>query len=776
MITPLRLRALPGCLLGLLAGGQVAAASLDEVVVTAELREAPAQKTALAITALSSDELRARGVSSSTDLDAVVPNVKLALSGSGAMNITIRGIGSTNDTEVGDPAVSFNLDGIYLARSRSAVQQLYDLERVEVLRGPQGTLYGRNAIAGSINIVSAKPSQHLEAAAQLEVGDYNQRRSAGMINLPVNEVLSLRAAFQISQHDGYYRNTPPAVNSPATADYDDDDTTAARLHLLITPTEGLSLLLTGDYTHIGGVGFTPAPLGAGRGADPYQFAVSSSGRDDSKNYGLTSTLDWQLGSVALTYIASVRRDDAHTVYGIVDAPANTIAPPCVAALGEPGSASGCNHYRYFSREHSSSHELRLSGADESLQWVAGLYAFSERNDAYLGIFPQATLAYIQPEVSADSKAAFAQLTYSLPAATRLTAGLRYTSDGKSRYGGTYLFGQESGEQYLCAFGGGLNAAAFTAQGVPAFLVNPATAGCLLNPNAADFRWHRSDWKLGLERDVSAHSLLYVSAGTGYKAGGFGDGAPPNNNDYGPEKLFAIEVGSKNRFYDDRVQANLSVFHYHYRDFQVSGVGVVNGQPSTTTLNAQRAQLYGLESENIFLLDDSNQLTVDLAWLHARYTEFRLLGDAYHPLNATGNGCAVAGDVYPYCANYSGLTLARSPEWTASVGLRHRWALPGGARLELLARTHFETRQNVDYHDFAATEQGSWTRSDLRLDYQAASQRWTVSAYVRNLENRAVVQTGSPYSIAAAIQTAGKSYGTGALAPPRTAGLILAARF
>jgi iron complex outermembrane receptor protein len=692
------------------------------------------------------------------------------------MNITIRGIGSTNDTEVGDPAVSFNLDGIYLARSRSAVQMLYDLERVEVLRGPQGTLYGRNAIAGSINVVSAKPTQQLAASAALELGTYNQRRASGMLNLPVNDWLALRAAFQVNRHDGYYSNSRPAVDSPARADYDDDDTSAGRLHLLLTPTADLSLLLTADYTRIGGVGYTPAPLGTGRGADPWRFAVSSSGSDDTRNRGVAATLDWKLGANTLTYLGSVRRDDAHTLNGIVDAPANSIAPPCVAAGGEPGGTSGCNHYVYFSKQHSSSHELRLAGSAQALQWVAGLYTFSERNDAYLGIFPQATLAYIQPIVRADSDAAYAQLRYALDSTTRLTGGLRHTRDHKSRTGGTYLFGQQSGESYVCPFGGGLNAPAFTPLGLPAFLVNPATAGCLLNPNAADFRWQRTDWKLGLEHEAAPHSLLYASIGTGYKAGGFGDGAPPNNNDYGPERLLAIEIGARNRFNDERVQANLSAFHYAYRDFQVSGVGVVNGQPSTTTLNAQRAEVYGLESENIFLLATHDELTLDVAWLHARYSEFRLLGDVYHPLTAAGTACALPGDAYPYCADYSGMTLAKSPALTVSVALRHQWVLRSGGRLELQARTHFETHQNVDYHGFSATEQDAWTQSDLRLRFDAAHQRWNVTAYVRNIGNRAVVQTGSPYTIAAAIQTAGKSFGTGAYAPPRTAGVILAASF
>ncbi len=743
---------------------------LEEVRITAERREVSLQQAPLTVSALGADALALRGITDSLALNDAVPNLKLGFNGGGSLQVTIRGIGSTNDTEVGNPAVSFNVDGVYMARSRSAMQLFYDLDRVEVLRGPQGTLYGRNATAGSINLISRKPVDRLEGAVGMEFGNYSLLRTSAMLNVPLGAGFAIRGAMQTGQRDGYFRNTRVA-DPAACTDYADADNFAGRIHLSWQPGDDLSLLLSADTTRLRGAGDVEVPLGDAWRTNPFSFAVASDGRQHTDNNGVTGTLDWR-GSVArLTWIGAYREDESHRTTGMPDMPLTSTAPACVAANGV---SAGCNVYTFYSHQHSSSHELRLDGSAGRLDWLLGGYSFDEGNRVYLGVFPLG-LAFMQPEVREQSEALFGQVTWKFAERLRATAGMRYTHDRKSRVGGTYVFGQQTGETYGCPFGGGLNAPALGPGGIPAYVIDPATAGCLLNPNLADFSWNHSDWKLGAEYDLSAASLLYVNVATGYKAGGYGDGAPPNNNDYGPEDLLAWEIGSKNRLLDDRLQLNVSGFYYDYRDFQVSGIVLVNGQASQSTLNAQRAELYGLEAESVWRVGERGRINLDLNYLHARYREFRLLGDEYHPRDPAGTACALPADVYPWCADYSGQRLARAPRWSGTLGYQHRWPL-GQGNLLLYADTHYESAQNLNYHGYPATAQDAFTRSSLSLRYEAPDQRWSVQAWVRNIEGDAVLTSGNPSTRAIDIQGEGKTTGTGSYAPPRIFGLSLAARW
>jgi iron complex outermembrane receptor protein len=201
---------------------------------------------------VSGEEIAEQGVRNARDLNGLVPNVVINTNAT-ATEFTIRGITSTNNTEIGNPAVGFHLDGVYLARPQSAGLAFFDVERVEVLRGPQGTLWGRNVTAGAINVITNKPKDKLEGSVMLEVGNYDSRRSEFMINAPVNDVFSIRAALATEKRDGYLISQNPAVG--ATKNADDADTTAARIHALIEPNKNFSILLTADTMRARGVGY-----------------------------------------------------------------------------------------------------------------------------------------------------------------------------------------------------------------------------------------------------------------------------------------------------------------------------------------------------------------------------------------------------------------------------------------------------------------------------------------------------------------------------------------
>lgn len=705
---------------------------IEEVVVTAERREETAQRTPLAITALSADQLTKQGVRTVTDLTNIVPGVQIGSTG-GSVEIAVRGIGSTNNTEVGDPAVAFNIDGVYMARPRSAAGLFFDLDRTEVLRGPQGTLYGRNATAGSINVITKKPTAEYEAEGQLELGNFSLVRASGAVNLPFSEQVAVRAAFQSSKRDGYTSNAP-------SGEYNDEDATAVRLHVLLQPTDDISVLISGDYFRNDYAGTANAPLGqyAGPG-DPYTYPISVPGSSNQQNYGVTLQADWNLPFATLTYLGAIRNDIVHTLAGSGrNYPYGTPRP---ANRCEPTLNLGCNTIYFDSKERQETHELRLGSSEGAFKWVASLYYFEERNNVFANVFP--AVAFIQPNTYADSKAAFFQGTYSFTERLRGTAGLRYTRDHKGRTGGTYVGLNNNGG---CMLPGGMNRPFF---GAP-------PPGCLLYGNVADFSWESTDYKLGVEFDLTPTSLLFASTSTGYKAGGYGDGLPPLNNKYEPEQLTAYEVGAKNRFLDNRAQLNVSAFYYDYQDFQVTGTGVVAGQPSAVTVNAPKATLYGAELEGTFLMTANDRIDASLAYLHAEYEDFTLVnGDAFSP----------------GFADYSGLTLAKSPEWTFNLGYQHSWDFANDGRLTVRVQTHYESSKNLDYHNFAVTDQDAYTKTDLMVTYDAPGGAWSLMAYGRNLEDEAVLVQAAPDA-----QNANRHGGSGAYAPPRLYGVQLTARF
>ena len=223
--------------------------------------------------------------------------------------------------------------------------------------------------------------------------------------------------------------------------------------------------------------------------------------------------------------------------------------------------------------------------------------------------------------------------------------------------------------------------------------------------------------------------------------------------------------------------NASAFLYAYRDFQVSAIGNIAGQNATVTLNAEEAEVYGVELETNLVLTENDRLDASLSWLHAEYTDFLLpLGDAF----ANNNGNASIAACYtanyaaaaPRSADFSGCRMARTPEWTINLGYQHVWDLASGARLTGRIQTHYETSKNLEYHGFAQNKEGAFTKSDISLTYASSDDRWSLQGYVRNLEDEAVRTASSPNAT-----TGVSTNGTGEFyAPPRTYGLRLGVTF
>ncbi|MEH6593869.1 MAG: TonB-dependent receptor, partial [Halioglobus sp.] len=474
--------------------------ALEEIIVTAQKRTTSVQETPIAITAFTGEILANGVVTDAADLNGRVPNLHIAKGGSN-VEIAIRGINSTNNVEAGDPAVAFHVDGIYLGRPIAAGAIFYDLERVEVLNGPQGTLYGRNATAGSINVITNKPAQEFEANLELNLGNYDRVYTQGMINVPVTDQFQVRAAFFTDDRDGYYEATDIETGEPL-AEGDTADDEGFRLHGLYQPTDTLSLLLSVDY--LGREGSPPYQRDVPTD-DVFNVETTASGYSDIEDKGIKFELNWDLDFATLTYLTSSRE----TTYSAGGAAAGQ-----EALLGATLTVDNAMEQ--------TTHELRLaSNGDSALQWIGGAYYFKEEQDVFfqlddlLEVFPaplpKGDLIFDQPEVDATSTAIFGQVDYSFAEKFRVSAGLRYSEDEKSRIGSSIV---------------AITELDLVLQDVP---------------NIADEDWDSTDWKLGLDWFVAEDSMLYVSVGTGYKAGGYFDGIAPN--DYDEETVLSWEVGS-----------------------------------------------------------------------------------------------------------------------------------------------------------------------------------------------------------------------------------------
>jgi iron complex outermembrane receptor protein len=714
------------------------AATIPEVVVTAQRTASLESKTPVAMTALSGRQLVETGIDRPSDLAARLPDVHLDGAADG-LKITIRGVTSGDMTAKGDPSAAFMLDGIYIARPQIQNLSFYDLERVEVLRGPQGTLYGRNTTAGAVNVISNAPSQVREGEVSVAAGNYASRQASAMLNIPVSDMLALRAALAYNKHDSYLIDAQGGGHHLGL----DRDDLSLRLSAKLALGRAASLLLRVDHSTVrddnddivpdsnfysGVASGTPIWRDTGtRGQLTNAFIAPNARPEQGVGHkttsGVSAELAWDLGAATLTYLGGHRRyDDDYLVNYYY-----RVAPDF--ALGVRQNFSGSSTQ--------DSHELRIAtNGDGPLKAQAGLYYFRERTDQVyafrdlepLGLPPY----YVFPDdpIAARSKAAFGQATYSVSEQLRLTAGARYTDDQKSRTGSTNF------------------------QQAPAF--NPATDFRLLN--AAAIGTHDTTWRLGGEFDLAPATLLYGSVATGYKAGGFNDGClaganlrglacptsvavPAGTLFYRPERLTATELGLKSRFWDNRASLNVAAFHYDYKDLQLSGVAVVQGAPRYVTTNAGVASVKGLEIDGQVNPTAADRVHYGLTLLDAHYVSYT--PDGLH--------------------SWAGDKLDRSPSNVLSLGYEHAFRLADGRLTAGIASRRSSAYVIAVPSQLLQYRIPSRTDSDATLSYHRDGTAWTLLALVKNLENKV-----QPISI--------DSFGMVVPSDPRTVSVRLTYRF
>ena len=830
---------------------------IDEIIVTAQRVEERLQDIPLAVTAISGGTLVERNITDATQLQQLAPGLSIGRSGSD-VRPSIRGINTEAIGANSDPRIGFYIDDVYQSRTSQAMAAFVDLERVEVLRGPQGTLYGRNSFGGNIALYSATPKDEFSAGGNLLYGSFNRFRGEGHVNVPIAPGISARVAGMYERMDGYVKN------SSTGSDLGDEDQYFVRGTLRFAPDgSDLEILLRGSYWKQGGNGIsafgykslgTPIdpslirqpgqtlqvgnravvmPAGFNGGSafgvnagvnsrfrdgipdvggadigiplekDPYKINFDTVTIRDTKMVTLGGDINYDFGPVKFRAITG------YTDFYAVRSSDNDFSPAPIAIDYNQTDV------KTFSQEV----QLLSGDKDSPFQWIVGGFYYEDDvkefffSDGFtnyptaglpalsagggIGLLPPGgafplntplsnfrsdTLAPVRMQTR--SIAGFAQASYNITEALRVTAGGRYTSDRK-RYAAGFSPGAPAG-QFLAfdLFTQSDNFNFACGSVTPALAGSTATnAATGITVRCGDETFNFATFRGAIDYKISPDSLVYGSVSTGRRSGGFNNTPNLTNTaiPFSPEKVTAYEIGSKNQFLDNRLQLNVAAFYNKFGGLQVQRQ--VPSPSGLTTIsiieNAGEARSYGAEIEAI--AKPTRNITVNIAYvyLNSKYTKYEtgtagnglggLLGCPVAPATRDfvcesggfgpngfpfPNGLSdpgrfrqvLAGQaIYNYTIAGKGsggesysADIPLTPRHTVTAGIQWDIDLGAGGTLSPGAQTYLNSGfQNLDLNlPIAATP--SFTKTDLRLGWRAANDRFTLQAFVENIENNGVL--------------------------------------
>lgn len=567
---------------------------LTEIVVTATRSSANLQDVGISLSAFSSDDLAQRGVRDSTDLALLTPGLQFADPGGSPIAglISIRGVSQNDFAGHIEPANAYYIDEVYQPSNATSVQRLYDVERVEVLKGPQGTLFGRNATGGLLHVITRQPTQSLDGFAELTVGSFDQLGFEGAVGGPLSDTVSARAAVLYNRNDGYFKN---AIGP----DYANDDTVAGRVQVKIEPSDQLDISLFADYYEIRpiytgasmitgaapdadglGVQLPPgSPTGFGyvdADGDPYTGALDYPGQLERRTWSTGAKVQYQFDTLTFASITSYQKLES-----TYDSD-NDFSPYPIGIFQQNADATHLTQ------------ELRLIDADGAFRWTAGVYYLAIDGDYFQGFNLPAFASYPRASYSVDTRSAsaFAQSEYDISDSVRLTTGVRVTRDEK-----TYNY-TEVCEGALC----------------PLF-IQPGTLAA--NGTTSDKHAETgTSGRVQLDWSATDDLLLYSSVSLGYKAfnynAGFVGQAPLSMFRFKGESLLAYEIGEKFQFMNNRARLNGAVFYYDYDDYQAFDQRGFNFTLFNTT-----ASMYGADAELSVSAGDGYLFSVGGAYLRTK---------------------------------------------------------------------------------------------------------------------------------------------------------------
>ncbi|WP_170112550.1 TonB-dependent receptor [Sphingomonas fennica] len=731
---------------------------IGDIVVTAQRRSERLQDVPLSVTAVSGADLTRSRVNDASRLQLLSPGLTWGQQGADSFP-AIRGVRTQLVSAQSDPVIGFYLDGVYQSRTQQQSIPLFDIARVEVQRGPQGTLYGRNTFGGNISVVTQLPTKDFEAGFNAAAGNYNLRQFDAFVNLPVSDTLQLRVAGYHSEHDGYVRSTTnPDVR------FNDEDQSALRASLLYTPTERLEVQVHAGYwerNDAGGgaygyktVGTLIDPATGMRSINGVPYAVNPSVTNGSVfvngvDIGVPVTGDeyhvqwdyqpteylrekyvngqigYDFGGVAIKSITGYTKFRSRRSGDLDQSSMVFPAAGVTAAFAGSGIQQPDTDVKTFSQE------LQLSSTDKGspLQWIVGGYYFHDMVDElYSQVYtaPTATALSTRSRTEIDTKAyaLYGQATYSIiPDTLRLTAGIRYSDETKD-----YVITN------------------FTA---PAGTFNFDTQTAARGAGQAKF--NKVTWRAGVEFNATRDNMLYASVSTGFESGGINNNSnnaliPPS---YAPQTVTAYEIGSKNKFADGRIILNASLFYNKYKDLQITILDPLTNLSYYSSAGAARS--YGAEFELKTLPVDGLHVDLTAALLNAKFTK-------YVRPNPFGDTATVdlAGNRVPTSPT---LKTTASISYDADLG-DHGMISP---RIDLLYSTKY---YSTDYNTVLDLQK-SYATVDASLRYTPESGSFYVEGFVNNLTDKAVIYSAT---------LGGNARIQESFSPPRVWGVRLGASF
>ena len=708
---------------------------LEEIVITAQRRASDLQTTAIAVSAYTGESLAENSIFTASELAQSTPAFSLTSVSPLDLELNIRGVTNTRlDSPTSDPSIGVFIDEVYVGRTGAFSTDFYDLERIEVIRGPQGVLLGKNVVGGALSIITAKPEFDNAGKLSVSLGNHSSKSASGYLTGGLTESLAGRFSFQTRNHDGYARDV---LNN---RDLEDVDSVQARAQLLYQGHDnGLTARLSVDYTRDRSNGMNAVALRDPTSAAPGPWSemraylgitdvrhgapgnasyVGQSGEQSTflerDAWGATLSLDKDLGSMVLSSITAYRDGDAHSMYDQTgmgfDMLDNSLAAFGAMVAQRPRTGLLFN---YPINEHEQtqefSQELRLTSNydDSRWDWIAGVYYKHDEIDK----FDKAAAESIAPPLGMlngevhwnntgemDSYAGFAQLGYKFTDRVKLSVGVRYTKDEKS--GRVSALSAATGDRF-----------------------NPAepTALTPLDPGfgagtgfeaAYGDEWSRMTPQAILSWEASDNLFTYISVASGFKGGGFED-TPANAAGalfaFDPEKATNYEIGVKSDLLDRSLRLNVSAFFMDYTDLQVQQLD--QGCVCLITDNASDAEIRGIEVEMQYLPTASLVLFASGSFLDTEYIDF---------IESTG-------------VDSSGNKLQRTPDYQYAVGFEYSMSL-GAWSNALKLRASYSYQDSMYWEPANVHVEDGYGLVDASLALSPPGAPWRVALWGRNLND------------------------------------------
>lgn len=657
------------------AGAQAEQLVLEEIIVTANKRAQSLQDVASAVTGFSAEYINEAGINNLMSITELTPGFSMSAFSLGQPQLYIRGIGSNEDGAGGDPSVASYVDGIYVARAAGSTFSFMDVERIEVLRGPQGTLYGKNAIGGVINVISAQPHETLSAKAEFTAGEYDLREFRGRLNLPLSDKLYANMAVNYRDRDGY------VDNKLSGEEHQDLNDVAAHGQLLYAPNDDFDITLGLEWEDVdrnGNGRHTIGPvLGALHDSDVFSTQTDVPGYQKRDAHAARLEFHWNTALGELTSLSGYRDTEyswEENLFGL---------PRGVATQLINSTSEEAEQY---------SQELRLMSDDDTdYQWTAGLYYLHEDVDRIeaFDIDPgfQVNEQYHQ-ENTTRSAAAFGELSYPFNDKFSATVGLRYTYEEKDFSNTT------------------------SADPFPIFFLREEFS------ISEDKDWDDTTWRLVGEYELNTSGMVYASISTGFKSGGFqGQPSEPVSaaQSFDPEEATNYEIGLKSQWLDDRLRLNIAAYYMDYTDLQVQQFVQVGETPDGIPIaagvveNAADATTRGIEIEYHWAVTPNLQLFGFYAYNDTEFDEF-----------------------YTEDKDLSGNQLRNAPEHSYAINARYSLPMSNGSELSsLLIYSYrdetFQSNENLDTNKFDDKE-----LLEARVSWRSPSDSWDLSVWGKNL--------------------------------------------